>query len=353
MRHFLFLFVLALLPVGAAADAPSDTLRVAVKDAPPFVVSHPDGSWSGLSLDLWSTIAEDLGRSYRLLPVDLQEMIDGTAAGRYDVAVAALTVTAEREERLDFSQPFHAAGLGIAVAARGDGGWRAVAERLLSRRFVEAVMALAAILLAAGIAVWLFERRANPAMFPARPRSGIGAGFWWSAVTMTTVGYGDKAPVTVGGRLVALLWMFASLIVISSFTAAIASSLTVGSLESGIDRPEDLRRVRVATLPGTASEAWLAERGIVTVDRESVEAALASLARGEVEAVVYDIPILQYRIQEGWEGTLRVLPWVLAPQLYALGLPPGSSLCEAVDRALLRATASARWRERLERYLGD
>ena len=47
------------------------------------------------------------------------ELIEGVAAGKFDVAVAALTVTAAREEILDFSAPFYTTGLGIAVASGG------------------------------------------------------------------------------------------------------------------------------------------------------------------------------------------------------------------------------------------
>jgi ABC-type amino acid transport substrate-binding protein len=48
----------------------------------------------------------------------VQSLIDGVAAGKIDVAVAALTVTAGREQILDFTQPFYATGLGIAVPDR-------------------------------------------------------------------------------------------------------------------------------------------------------------------------------------------------------------------------------------------
>jgi CubicO group peptidase (beta-lactamase class C family) len=47
---------------------------------------------------------------------------------------------------------------------------------------------------------------------------GIGIGIWWATVTMTTVGYGDKAPMTPGGRIVGLIWMFVGVITISGFT---------------------------------------------------------------------------------------------------------------------------------------
>lgn len=53
----------------------------------------------------------------------------------------------------------------------------------------------------------------------------IGQALWWSVVTMTTVGYGDKIPVTIGGRLLGGVVMFSGVAVISLFTAAISSIL--------------------------------------------------------------------------------------------------------------------------------
>jgi len=47
---------------------------------------------------------------------------------------------------------------------------------------------------------------------------------------MTTVGYGDKSPITAAGRLVALVWMFSSIIIISLITGAFATAMTVHQL---------------------------------------------------------------------------------------------------------------------------
>ncbi len=126
-------------------------------------------------------------------------------------------------------------------------------------------LALSGVLLAAGFGVWFFERNRNPDQFCGKSLQGLGNGFWWSAVTMTTVGYGDRAPITLGGRFIALVWMFTSSILISGFTATLASSLTVQSMGDSIKSPADLPRYRIAALKGSTSEgelapAWTVER---------------------------------------------------------------------------------------------
>ncbi|MGE0021904.1 MAG: potassium channel family protein [Draconibacterium sp.] len=46
---------------------------------------------------------------------------------------------------------------------------------------------------------------------------------WWSYVTITTVGYGDKFPVTTEGRIIASVLMTAGVGLFGTFTAYIAS----------------------------------------------------------------------------------------------------------------------------------
>lgn len=95
-------------------------LVIGTKEAPPFAMKASDGTWQGISIDLWRHVADQLHLHYRFVEApDVQSLIDGVAAGKFDVAVAALTVTAGRERILDFTQPFYATGLGIAVPAGG------------------------------------------------------------------------------------------------------------------------------------------------------------------------------------------------------------------------------------------
>ena len=45
---------------------------------------------------------------------------------------------------------------------------------------------------------------------------------WWSIVTVTTVGFGDISPLTLGGRLIGVVLMFFGIGVLGMFTATIA-----------------------------------------------------------------------------------------------------------------------------------
>ena len=55
------------------------------------------------------------------------------------------------------------------------------------------------------------------------PDTSLSDGFWWSIVTLTTVGYGDITPNSFTGRLIGILIMFLGIGIIALFTASIAS----------------------------------------------------------------------------------------------------------------------------------
>lgn len=347
MRRF-FLLILLLL-CGALAHA--ETVRVGVKPIPPFVISDGQGGWSGISVDLWLRIADDQDWQTEWVALtSAGEQVQTLAAGTIDVAVGALSITSERESIIDFSVPFYSSDLAIATPAKS-GSWIAAARQLASPAFLRAVGILVFLLFGVGALLWLIERKRNSAQFGGSAAQGIGSGFWWSAVTMTTVGYGDKAPITFAGRLLATIWMFASIITISGFTAAIASSITVHQLGSLVNSVNDLARVRCVTVAGSTGEEFLRRRGIQPILVSTPEDGLAMLTNESADALLYDEPVLRYLLKDTTES-IEVLSQSIEPQYYAFGLIPDFKERENLNRSLLLNTDNDEWRQSLERYLG-
>lgn len=343
--------LLCLLLLGSLAAAQEATLVVGTKEAPPLAMRDADGGWSGISIELWKAVAADAGVAYRFEERSLKGLLQGVGDGSLHAAIAALSITPEREEKLDFSHPYFDAGLAIAAAKRPAGVLGFLAK-LFTGAFLGVLAGLFLLLFAIGMVVWLFERRRNPEQFGGGLLHGLGEGIWWSAVTMTTVGYGDRAPITRGGRLIALMWMFASVILLSTFTAAIASSVTVAHFESEIGGPADLPGKRVAAVSESTGAEYLGSLGVLATYYTSAADAVAAVARGEQDAVVHDGPVLRYLVRGQYSDRVEVLPGYLVPEDYAIALPEGSPYLERINRAIARVRKSAAWRAVLQRYLG-
>ncbi|WP_197443540.1 transporter substrate-binding domain-containing protein [Maioricimonas rarisocia] len=340
-------------------DAIPDKLVVATRDVPPFSMKNEDGQWTGLTIDLLREIkvrmrgsdAAALELEFREMGLD--EMLDALERGEIDLAAAALTVNAEREARVDFTHPYYSSGLGIAVGRQQLRTWDAVLAAIFSLTFLKLMLALFAALLASGVIVYLFERKRNPEQFGGRAAKGIAAGIWWAAVTMTTVGYGDKVPKTSAGRVVGFIWMFAGLFIIASFTAAVTSALTVNQLKSRINGPADLSRVRVATVTASTSDRYLADRHVIARTHSDVHSALQSLKAGDVDAVVYDAPVLRYEAHQRFAGEVHVLPMTFQRQDYAFALRENSPLREQINQIVLRRIENPEWDDVLAGYFGE
>ena len=352
MANFLRILplVFALLAM-ASAQVPDRPLQVAVREVPPFAMKDSAGNWEGLSVDLWQDVADKTGLRFEWREMALKETLQALETGTVDVAIAALTVTEQRERTMDFSHPYYVGGLALGHTGSRQSAWISTLKGFLSIEFLSAVTSLVVVLLIAGAAVWFFERRGNPDEFSGGAR-GLGDGFWWSAVTMTTVGYGDKSPKTLGGRVVALIWMFASLIIIAGFTASIASSLTANRLSGGAPGERKLSRLKVAVLEGSNAEEFAYSEGARPQPFPTIAEALAAVKDGSADVVLHDEPLLRHhsRTDADW---LEVSNRTLVRDDYGFGLPSSSTLREEINTALLSILHEPVWQSIRERYLGE
>ncbi len=339
-------------PAAALPSQPAGKLVVGTVPVPPFIIKNADGTWGGISMDLWKEVARRLKLDYEVREMVAADLGDPAKMAAVDVFVS-LNVSVDREATMDLTHAFYSTGLAIAVAPKDNGGLLATLGAIFTAKFARLIAALMAVLLGIGVLMWLAERRRNEQQFGGSAAHGIGAGLWWSAVTMTTVGYGDKSPVTFFGRVLGLFWMFAAILIISSFTASIASALTVNQLASAVSGPGDLPKVKVGTVDPSQGARYLVRRQIKFKGYKNAAEAIDGLANGEVDAIVYEAPILQYQIKNRPDAGLQVLDGTFDNHGYALALKQGSALREAVNLALLQYIASDDWSNVLAKYLGS
>ncbi len=351
-----FLFAVGAVSTDVqAASAPAEdarrVLRIGTKQVPPFAIER-EGTWTGVSIALWQEFAREMGFESEFVDLPLGDLLTGLEDGSLDAVVAALTMTSDRESRFDFSHSFLVTGLGIGVPHDDSVLIPVFLRRFSAGPFVRVFGLSILALTVASIFLWFFEARRNPDHFGGNILEGIGSALWWSVVTMTTVGYGDKTPRTIPGRLLAVIWMIAGVILISALTAAITTALTVSQLESSISGPRDLGSHTVGTIEGSTSQHYLRQSGVPAVLFDSLEACVDGLLAGRVGAIVYDAPLLRYYVLANPDRTFRVLQGTFERQRYAIGLPSESALREPLNRFILRHVMTEEWRNVRTLYIG-
>jgi ABC-type amino acid transport substrate-binding protein len=128
----------------------------------------------------------------------------------------------------------------------------------------------------------------------------------------------------------------------------------IRALGGGVEgpAPNDLHTVRVATVAATTSEAFLESERINYRAYPSSEEALEALLAAEIDALVYDQPILRYFARVRFPGRIVVLDQPIGREDYGIALPSGSALREPINRLILRSIQEEWWEEMLERYMG-
>ena len=123
--------LLALAACGSAApDADTSTasgsaagktvITVATSpDFPPF--ESLDGSEVvGIEVDILQAITEKLGMEMKLEQMDFESVIPGVQAGKFDIGMSGITITADRQKNCDFTQPYFLASQAIVVTPDSD-----------------------------------------------------------------------------------------------------------------------------------------------------------------------------------------------------------------------------------------
>lgn len=341
MRKAIILFLFSVITISGFAK---DKLLIGLYNSPPFVNIKSDGTISGVSVDLWKKISNDLGIKYetKLYSDDeINKLITDVQSGYLDMGIGCITINEERLRTVDFSMPYYTTKLGV-ITEKKHSDWYEVFSAVLTGEFLGILGLLVGILLFLGLVIWLFERRKNPD-FPKGWR-GIFDGAYFISVVMSTVGFGDKKPITPMGKIITVIWMFIAMGITSLFISSLSSSMTVDKLEGKITSTNDLKKLKVAAIEGTSADLYLTKHEVKHYSYKSSETALDDIAKKELDAYVDDVCMLNNLInQDGFKDKLSISESEFETQYYGIVLKKGESLRETINPLIMKYTKDEDW----------
>lgn len=338
------------------AEMSGEPLQVAVRDLAPFVL-YDNRTYGGFEIELAELIGTQLGRRVELYAVDtVAKQLDDVLRGAADLAMGGVAITQDREALVDFSLPVLDTGLTILVPTDADQGIlgqiRGFLRTVANSDLPWLLVVFGVAVLVAAHLIWLTERRNNPDFDESYGR-GIWDSFYWSVVTMSTVGYGDKVARGNSGRLLALLWIAAGTLVFATFTAAIASALAVEEIRGDITGPGDLPGSQVVTVTDSAGQNYLSGQGIGPMLVDDIETAYAVLERGDADAVVFDAPVLRFHATREGDGSVDTVGPDFENVQYGVAIAHGQTeLREQVNLALLEIIESGAYEQLHNKWFG-
>lgn len=319
--------------VWATGALAQQELRLVTVTRTPFSFPH-NGEETGFTLDLWRAVASELRRPYRIDRVEtFRDMLSAVEDASADIGAANISITASREEVMDFSQPIFSSGLRVMVPAGQSTA--PVLGALWSRDLGLAILAAIALLFGGGMLMWAFERNAQD-YFRGKAREKLFPSFWWALNLVVNGGFEERMPRTIFGRIFATLLVVSSLFIVSLFVANITAALTVNAIQSSVTSVNDLYGKVVGTTEGSTSAVFLDGRDIRHQDFADLDSLLHAFEAHELDAVVFDAPILSYYANTTGAGVGELVGPVFLRENYGFALPPGSALREPINRALLR-----------------
>jgi len=348
-------------PVFSAepSEAPATPLTVAVAECPPFVMFE-NGRHSGLAVFLWERIGTEMGLNWNYIEYPLGSLLETITKKDQpdlaDVGISCTSVTAEREELIDFSHSFNETYTAIAV--RQTTLWSAIKGFLLSPHVINAILIILGAAVLIGGIFYLLEHGKNKKIFSSNTILGrilepviVGLMFITSGPIRF---YRFK---TLTARVLSAILTLSSTFLIAAITAVLASSFTLKAMTTEIRSLDDLRNLEVGALNASTSSAFLTHKLIRHQTRPDLDTLIRELDSGELDAIVSDAAFLTYRINQGKQQgefkSLTVLPYELEPQNYAFILQQNSPLREGINRALLTERVQQDYRDKLLEYLGE
>ncbi|XP_041018053.1 glutamate receptor 2.3-like [Juglans microcarpa x Juglans regia] len=261
---------------------------------------------------------------------------------KFDAVVGDVTIVANRSLYVDFTLPYSESGVSMAVLMKNN-------EKENIWIFLKPLswdlwLIIVAVSIFTGLVIWVLEHRINPD-FSGSPKKTICLIFWFS---LSTLIYGHRERVMNSwSRLVLIIWLFVVLILTQSYTASLASMLTVQQLKPAFVDVTEIKRN--GYFVGYHKDSFV--RGLLVkqlnIDESKLkpystpeqyhEALSSGSQNGGVAAIFDEIPYIKIFLAKYGSKYTMAGP-VYKTDGFGFAFPIGSPLVSYMSRAILNVT---------------
>ncbi|XP_071747530.1 glutamate receptor ionotropic, kainate 2 isoform X1 [Lepeophtheirus salmonis] len=334
--------------------------------------------FEGYAIDLIAEVAEILKFNYTFKWVDDQKygkrnketgewngMMGELLAQKADLAIADLTITYEREQAVDFTMPYM--NLGVSILYKKPTRKPPNLFSFLSPLSLDVWIYMATAYLGVSVLLFILARFSpyewdNPHPCADEPdvlvnEFSLVNSMWFTIGSLMQQG-SDLAPKAISTRMVAGMWWFFTLIMISSYTANLAAFLTVERMESPIESAEDLSKqtkIKYGCVESGSTGAFFRDSKIPTYQRmwsfmESTKPVVFTKGNPEgIERVkkengnyafLMESTTIEYVVERECDTTQ--IGGLLDSKSYGIALPPGSPYRMPISSAILKLQEGGR-----------
>ena len=367
------------IPSDSSKLLENQTVRIVVIEELPFVMkktTHPGNVYEGFCIDLLNKLKETLKFDYEIYPVpdnnfgsfdhvskEWNGMVRELLEGKADLAVASFTISSDRQKVIDFTQPYMDLGLTILI--------RSVTEHVADYfTFMKPFrsdlwLAIAGTTVSFGIALWFFStfspfgfygrcvqiaHHKVPVEHIKRRHTLRFTNSLWSSIAYYVGQSADSLhPVSASGRITVAFYWFSLLIILSTYTASLAASLTIRRFTSPISSVEDLSRqneIAYGTVRNSQPQTFFETSSIpsfitmwqyMKYHHTLLEGSAAGVQRVKKGgfAFIWDSVVLEHVIHSEGCGTLTTVGKLFGKIGYGIGLPKGSPYTTQLSNAIL------------------
>lgn len=323
LKKILLILLLLLTPTLTFANEQTEKLKVITKNVEPFVFEN--NKW--FSIDLLDNITKKLWKEYAITKVwSVWEIIDWVSNNQ-DIWIAAITVNAERMEKVAFSLPMYNSGLQIMTANNN----KSFVSKDLVYSILKMVWFLLFCIFILANLIWLVERNRNP-WFHKKHKKWLvdGIRFWATSLYFWFWNKWELEPITRRWRIITTFWVIFLIFMIAYFTSTVTSQLTVSQINWTINSLDDLPWKKIATVKSTSSSKFLKSEWIEYIWYTTLDEAISDLESWILDALVYDSPVLQYYVKNKGKWKVKLVWKVFKKEDYWIAVDPNNR--ELLDR---------------------